>query len=70
MPGSHCYFLVFLSSGFQLLEKVLGKSAFYGKGHPQYIITDNRESERRILKELWPDSEQYLSTFHILQQVN
>lgn len=68
MPSTHYY--LFLFPGFQLLKKVLGKSAFYGKGHPECIITDNSDPESRALEELWPDSELFLCIFHMLQQVN
>ena len=58
-----------LISGFHLLKKVLGESAFYGQGHPDCFITDNSEAERKALKEVWPDSALYLCIFHVLQQV-
>lgn len=56
-------------SGFLLLKKVLGERAFFRQGHPKVFITDNSDPMRKALKTVWPDSEQFLCVFHILQQV-
>ncbi|XP_064109019.1 uncharacterized protein LOC135217219 [Macrobrachium nipponense] len=57
------------TKGFQLLKKVLDKSAFYYQNYPNCFITDNSEAERNALRTVWPDSQLFLCVFHVLQQV-
>lgn len=52
-----------------MLKKCLGPTAFFGRGSPKYFMTDNCDAERNALKTVWPNSEQYLCIFHLLQQV-
>lgn len=54
-------------SGFQLLKKMLGESAFFQQGHPSCFITDNSEAERNALRTVWTHSQRFLCVFHILQ---
>ncbi|XP_043192572.1 uncharacterized protein LOC122365422 isoform X1 [Amphibalanus amphitrite] len=58
-----------LTTGFQLLQKAVGSGAFNGRGHPSAFITDNCDAERRALRTVWPEAEQFLCVFHVLQQV-
>ena len=41
--------------------------AFNGKLHPDCFITDDSEAERAALREVWPESKQFLCAFHVLQ---
>lgn len=41
--------------------------AFNGKLHPDCFITDDSEPERAALREVWPESKQFLCVFHVLQ---
>lgn len=62
--------LIFLSLiGFSMVKKYLGATAFFGRGSPKYFMTDNCDAGRNALKTVWPNSKQYLSIFHLLQQI-
>lgn len=52
-----------------MVKEVVGDCAFYGKGAPQYFMTDNSDAEKKALAVTWPTSQQFLCIFHILQQV-
>ncbi|XP_043233539.1 uncharacterized protein LOC122387421 [Amphibalanus amphitrite] len=58
-----------LTTGFRLLQKDVGNAAFNGRGHPSAFITDNCDAERRALRTVWPEAEQFLSIAHVLQEV-
>lgn len=45
-----------LQTGLNLLLKLLGDQAFYGKKAPENIMTDNCASERKALRNIFPDS--------------
>ena len=53
-------------AGFQLLQKLLGNSAFYGQKHPLIFMTDDSTVEKNALGSVWPSSQQLLCTFHVL----
>lgn len=57
------------TKGFLLLKKVLGERAFYSQGHPKVFIMDSSDRMRKALRTVWPEAEQFLCVFHILQQV-
>lgn len=52
-----------------MVKNALGHSAFYGRGEPQSLITDNCEAERKALAVTWPTAQHFLCIFYILQQV-
>ena len=52
-----------------MVRDALGPSAFFGKGAPGVIMTDNCDALTNALKKTWPSSQLFLCIFHILQQV-
>lgn len=57
-----------LSCGLEMILEMVGKEkAFYMKGQPNVIMTDNSDSERNGLRAVFPDSLFLLCIFHILQ---
>ena len=49
------------------LSELFPKCAFFGKGSPSNIITDDSMAERDGLQRTWPKSTLYLCIFHFLQ---
>lgn len=52
-----------------MLKESVGKTAFFGKNAPSCFMTDNDDAIKNALKTVWPQSQQFLCHFHILQQV-
>lgn len=60
------YFIRFLAlclTGFGMVKEALGECAFFGRGEPECIMTDNCEAERKALATMWPDSKLFLCVF-------
>lgn len=56
-------------NAFTALKKILGSSAFNGKGEPNVFMTDDSTPERRALNRVFPASRLLLCSFHICQAV-
>ena len=53
-----------------MLKESVGEAAFAGKKAPDCFMTDNDDALKNALKAVWPESQQFLCHFHILQQVH
>ena len=60
-----------LIKGLNLLKSWFNPESFYGKGSngPTVFMTDNCAELRDVLRNVFPNSDLFLCTFHILQQV-
>ena len=56
--------------GFQLLQKLMGPKAFCGFDSPRVFMKDDCQQLAQALSAVWPDSNQRLCRFHILQVIN
>ena len=57
-----------LSCGLKMILEMIGReNAFYKKGEPDVVMTDNSDSERNGLRAVFPNSVFLLCIFHILQ---
>ena len=56
-------------AGFELFKKVMGPSAFASQQYPSIFMTDDSESERQAIADVWPNSERLLCLFHVAQAV-
>lgn len=56
-----------LTSGLQLLQSLLPSGSFFGREHPQVIITDDCRNLRQSLQVVFPEARLLLCVFHQLQ---
>ena len=59
-----------IEKAINLLKEILPEYAFFGHGRdigPQIFLTDDSAAKRNTLEICWPNSKQFLCTFHILQ---
>jgi hypothetical protein len=54
---------------FEMIKNELGPQAFGGKGSPASFRIDDSKAEYNALKAVWPESEIFLCTFHVLQSM-
>ncbi|XP_071947221.1 uncharacterized protein [Antedon mediterranea] len=60
-----------LTAGLQLLTSVFPQDAFFGKSEngPDVFMSDDSQADQNALQNVFPDSHQLLSVFHILQEM-
>ncbi len=54
-------------AGLSLLKEAVGDRLFGGQGHPDVFMTDDSATEKATLRALFPESDQKLCLFHVLQ---
>lgn len=54
---------------FRLILSTLGKEAFFGKGFPRVIVTDDSSAERNALRTVFPKATLFLCIFHFCQSI-
>lgn len=56
------------ATAFRLLKKEF-PAVFNNKNHPKNFMTDNSAAEIEAIKSVWPESQNLLCIFHVLQAV-
>lgn len=54
-------------AGLRGITQLVGPEIFHSKRCPSLVITDDCDAEGAAIKEMWPDTQRLLCTFHVGQ---